>query len=155
TEMLDASGKLKRDDLIEGEATTRTISDKSRPVYYNASEYGCRYSDDVKETEICGNFIVTKADFPYTKKEEEMEISTVGVNNRLMISELNQKIHILENELCSTSNNSYSWCNQEYYCSTKTERTETCVCISGTRCYYETCGSSPWGVCQLGVWVKK
>ena len=40
----------------------------------------------------------------------------------------------------------------EYKCSTNPIRTETCVCISGTRCYYETCGESPYGVCTSGEW---
>ncbi len=45
---------------------------------------------------------------------------------------------------------------EQYYCSTKTERIETCICLSGTKrtCYYETCGSSPYSICTLGEWIK-
>ena len=41
----------------------------------------------------------------------------------------------------------------EYRCSTNPTRIENCICLSGTRCYYETCGDSPWGVCMFGEWV--
>ncbi len=46
--------------------------------------------------------------------------------------------------------------SNQYYCSTNPTRNETCVCLSGTErtCYYETCGSSPYGVCTSGEWVK-
>ncbi len=43
----------------------------------------------------------------------------------------------------------------EYKCSTNQARTETCVCLSGTKrtCYYETCGEPHYGVCTLGEWI--
>jgi hypothetical protein len=44
--------------------------------------------------------------------------------------------------------------SNQYYCSTKPSRIETCVCLSSSKitCYYETCGSSPYGRCILGEW---
>jgi len=86
-----------------------------------------------------------------------------GINYGCLITPLirevqksNQEIQMLKDELCSTNNNTYSWCNNLYYCSTNPTRKETCTCLSGSKmtCYYETCGKSPWGRCTAGEWIK-
>lgn len=108
-EMLDLSGKLKREDLFEKEATLRTVKDMDKPVYYNTTVYDC-WEDD-EGIEICGNITVTTADFPHIKTEEGMMVDTMVVNNRLLISELKQENQMFKDCTASSKDfNEYKLC---------------------------------------------
>ena len=75
------------------------------------------------------------------------EVQTLKQENQM----LKDRLTVIENMLNISVQEQQS---NLYRCSTNPTREETCVSISGTRCYYEEAGKSPWGVCTLGEWIK-
>lgn len=145
-------------------ATIIYTSDKECNIDYETEEIRCNvcfvFTAEGKDNDMCVGLKENstqeeddqrainhvKEEIKYLYPMENVKYTKRAMKDRVIQVTASPKVE--EKEMSLPSN--------EYYCSTDTERIETCVCLSVSKrtCYYETCGSSPYGICTGGEWIK-